>query len=368
MHLLLELHGDLPEYFPDHERRLYVFGCSRKTCNRKAGSIRVFRATRRVEVEEEKTEEKADQGEPEGQEEEKPKQDLGASLFGAGSLTGSVNSGNANPFSSASGNGNGNANPFASPSPTPAPSTTKAAQKLPEKQEDLSETFAAKVRLSSSPTTSQTPLPETTPSTPWPPQSTFPKPYPHLYLDAEYETLSRPSSPDLPANVTIENPDDEAGKGGGGGELKDAFESEMDKTFLRFSSRLEQNPEQVLRYEFRGEPLLYTHSDEVGKRLHREHGHDGKVIVQSNGGSGMPRCQYCGSERVFELQLAPHAISVLEEGREGVGLGPKDEPGMEWGSIILGVCGRDCAPGHIGGLGWREEWAGVQWEESVQGR
>lgn len=76
----------------------------------------------------------------------------------------------------------------------------------------------------------------------------------------------------------------------------------------------------------------------------------------------MPRCEYCGSERVFELQLVPHAISVLEEGREGVGLGD-GEGGMEWGTIILGVCGRDCAPDRVGVVGWREEWAGVQWEE-----
>jgi pre-rRNA-processing protein TSR4 len=36
---------------------------------------------------------------------------------------------------------------------------------------------------------------------------------------------------------------------------------------------------------------------------------------------------------------------------------------MEWGTIILGVCAKDCAPQKIGVVGWREEWAGVQWEE-----
>ena len=77
----------------------------------------------------------------------------------------------------------------------------------------------------------------------------------------------------------------------------------------------------------------------------------------------IPRCEYCGSQRVFELQLVPHAISMLEEGREKLKLDPKDNADMEWGTIIVGVCGKDCAPDEVGVVGWREEWAGVQWEE-----
>ncbi|KAJ5590927.1 PDCD2-C domain protein [Penicillium hetheringtonii] len=122
---------------------------------------------------------------------------------------------------------------------------------------------------------------------------------------------------------------------GGTADLKDTFESELDKAFMKFSTRLAHNPEQILRYEYR---------------------------VTTTARGSIPHCEYCGSERVFELQLTPHAISVLEDGREGVGLG-KDDAGMEWGTIILGVCAKDCAPQKIGVTGWREEWAGVQWEE-----
>lgn len=369
MLLLLELHGDLPDDFPTDERRLYLFGCPRKPCNRKPGSIRAYRATRKVSLdgapqqapkqEEPKTEKKAEPRAP-----QKPKQDLGASLFGATSLTSSVSS-NANPFSSNQGSSPaGDANPFAAPKPTTAP---PPSTKEPETNA-LAESFAEKVRLSppgpdSSVVVTGKPTKQTPESadsqTPWPAQSAFPAPYTKFYLDAEYETMSRPSTPKIPENVTMEPMDE----GGGTADLKDTFESELDKAFMKFSTRLAHNPEQVLRYEFRGTPLLYSYADQVGKRLHPEGtAPAGHVTTIGAGAGSMPPCEYCGAQRVFEMQLVPHAISMLEEGREGVGLG-KDDAGMEWGTIILGVCGKDCTPQVEGQTGWREEWAGVQWEE-----
>lgn len=366
MLLLLELHGDLPDDFPTDERRLYLFGCPRKPCNRKLGSIRAYRATRKVSLdgvpkqapkrEELKTEKKAEPRAP-----QKPKQDLGANLFGATSLTGSVSS-NANPFSSTPGSAPAdNSNPFAIPKPT-----ITEPQSTTEPTNALAESFADKVRLSSpgqEPSavtgTPSKPTPESAgPQTPWPSQSAFSAPYTKYFLDAEYETMSRPSTPTVPENVTMEPMDE----GGGAGDLKDTFESELDKAFMKFSTRLAHNPEQVLRYEFRGAPLLYSYADQVGKRLHPEHTAAGHVTTTGAGAGSMPPCEYCGARRVFEVQLVPHAISMLEEGREGVGLG-KNDAGMEWGTIILGVCARDCAPEAIGQTGWREEWAGVQWEE-----
>lgn len=58
----------------------------------------------------------------------------------------------------------------------------------------------------------------------------------------------------------------------------------------------------------------------------------------------------------------PHAIAELEVEGEEDGL-----EGMEWGTVVLEVCGRDCAERGVGGrdgeVGWVEEWVGVQWEE-----
>ena len=149
---------------------------------------------------------------------------------------------------------------------------------------------------------------------------------------------------------------------------KDAFESTIDKTFQRFADRLAQNPEQVLRYEFGGIPLLYSKSDPVGKLFsshQQQPAADGnsKVtttsIVHSTGVvNRIPRCQNCSAARVFELQLVPHAIARLEVEEEGL-------EGMEWGTVILGVCERDCGERGVqeGEGGWVEEWVGVQWEE-----
>ncbi|EAW09519.1 small subunit rRNA maturation protein TSR4 [Aspergillus clavatus NRRL 1] len=363
MLLLLELHGDLPEHFPDDERRLYIFGCPKKACNKKPGSIRALRAVRKTKVEQapRNTEEK-----PKEDTEKKakaPKQDIGASLFGGTSLIGSV-SANPNPFSSSNALSSQASNPFAAPA-TSSPVPAKQTSTTTPSTTSLSESFADKVRVSSPPPTTAAPE-SAAPAAPWPDKSAFPAPYTQFYLDAEYETLSRPSTPTIPANVTIDNTEEEEAAGGST-DLKDTFESELDKAFMKFSTRLEHNPEQILRYEFRGTPLLYSYSDPVGKLLHDpKHGSGSRVTTVASGASRFPRCQYCGSERVFELQLVPHAIAVLEEGREGVGLGPKDDAGMEWGTIILGVCSKDCGPQQVGVVGWREEWAGVQWEESVK--
>ena len=143
---------------------------------------------------------------------------------------------------------------------------------------------------------------------------------------------------------------------------KDAFESTIDKTFQKFADRLAQNPEQVLRYEFGGAPLLYSKDDNVGKVFAppaTPTSSDTKIRTASAGMARIPRCQNCASARVFELQLVPQAIAELEVEEEGL-------EGMEWGTILLGVCEKDCGERGVenGDMGWVEEWVGVQWEES----
>jgi pre-rRNA-processing protein TSR4 len=214
----------------------------------------------------------------------------------------------------------------------------------------LPETFASKAKISDAAPTQAVPQPHE----PWPDASQQPPSYPAYFFDAEYETLDKPSKPQVDVNMA--NIDAGEGSSGGGAEDKVLFESTMDKTFQRFADRLEQNPEQALRYEFGGTPLLYSTTDAVGKRLGGEG--VGKVVVSGGDGSRMPRCDNCGAARVFEAQLTPHAITVLEEDEMSL-------EGMDWGTVLLGVCSKDCSPRDVsvGEAGYTEEWIGVQWEE-----
>ncbi|KAH7085397.1 programmed cell death protein 2 [Paraphoma chrysanthemicola] len=355
--LLIELNGDMPEHFPGHERRLYIWSCRRKTCRRKEGSVRGVRSVRIAKGASRVAQGKAPKPEP--KQEEKPQPKIGEALFGATNGASSATPANpfSNPFSSKPA-GTASPNPFSStpaPASTPAPSTP--AISVSDATTTLSETFASKVRLSS-PLADQPPRPHE----PWPADSAFPEPFPRYHLDAEYEALDAPSTPEIPANARMDIEAEGSGSGGGK-EDKEIYESSIDKTFQKFADRIGQNPEQVLRYEFKGKPLLYSDTDAIGKLLgpHSENASSSHAKITTAGsrsGSGLPRCNMCGADRVFELQLTPHAITELEAEEMSI-------DGMEWGTIILGVCSKDCKPNDVDEeeVAYIEEWVGVQWEE-----
>ncbi|CAE7209787.1 hypothetical protein P3342_011933 [Pyrenophora teres f. teres] len=362
--LLLELNGDLPDHFPGHERRLYIWTCRRKTCRRKEGSVRGIRGVRIAKGAAKSASAKVERKEV--KQEEKPQPKIGESLFGV--RNGASASAPANPFSnpfSAKPNGanpfaqSGSTSPFGAATPAPAVQATPPEKNEDEASTSLPETFAAKARIAArSPSEQQPPRPHE----PWPAESAFPTPFPHYHLDAEYEILDAPSTPSIPANARMDI-DTEGSGSGGGKEDKEVFESSMDRTFQKFADRVGENAEQVLRYEFKGKPLLYSDKDAVGKLLgsHSENGasSNAKVTtVGSRSASGYPRCQTCGADRVFEVQLTPHAITELEVEEMSI-------DGMEWGTIIMAVCSKDCKPNHVpeGEVGYVEEWVGVQWEE-----
>ncbi|KAI1264435.1 hypothetical protein F5Y18DRAFT_390452 [Xylariaceae sp. FL1019] len=375
MVLLLQLNSELPDRFPGHERRLFVFACRKKSCQRRDGSIRALRSLRvapgskLAPLKEEKKKQEKDKAP--ATEASKPATNLGETLFGAKTLGGG--SGGANPFatssSSTSSNPFASANPFAtkptetsSPNDTSAP-TEEAAPSEPKftvegLQEDiksLPKTFAQTLSLNT-PTTPP-PAPE-----PWP--TSLPKPYPISYLsEAEYETLDPTPAP-IPQATRMDVDADEKGPSGGK-EDKEIYESTMDTTFQKFADRLSQNPEQSIRYEFGGTPLLYSKTDAVGKLLapSESAANSGSInSIMASGSStgvkGIPRCANCSGSRVFEVQLCPHAIIELEA--EELSL-----EGMDWGTVIVGVCERDCQARGVneGDVGYVEEWCGVQWEE-----
>ena len=343
MSLLLQLNGDLPSQFPDDERRLHIFCCRRSKCTRKPGSVRAlrevkrFKSKRRLPLEEDEDRKISASGPRD------PTVNLGAALFGATKCPPMPS--NANSFSTTT-SITPSSNPFA-PLPPSSTLAAKPPQSSVDNVEPPTDTFASKLRIAH-PTTPERGLSE---GERWPEQSAFPRPFPHLYLDADYESLIREQP--VQANSSVSNPKYTEDESAPSGLEKDSFESSLDKVFLRFSDRLAQNPEQVLRYEFRGSPLLYSGNDGVAVRF-------GQVPGKSKQPIGIPRCETCGAQRVFELQLVPGAIDALEEGSMDLG------EGMEWGTIILGVCSNDCA--EVGEVVYREEWVGVQWEERIPER
>jgi len=372
MVLLLQLNGELPDRFPGHERRLYVFACRRKSCRRQEGSIRAIRGVR-VSADAASISQAPKETSPPPAAPAAPKAataGLGEALFGVKPATGGA--ARANPFASPSSSSTASSNPFApkaaSANPFAKPAAAPAAPEEEKKTagaapaeatkeaKELPETFAQKLALNNpQAAASSSPAPRE----PWPEESAQPKPYAVRWIaDAEYEQLD-PSGPEMPAQATANLPmeiDSGEGGKGGGKEDKDVFESSMDAQFQRFADRLAENPDQCIRYEYGGQPLLYSKTDKVGVLLHVPSDDGAKVKTAK----GMPRCANCGANRTFEVQLTPQAIEELEAEEEDGGL-----DGMEWGTIIVGVCEKDCQERGVavGEAGYVEEWAGVQWEE-----
>lgn len=351
MVLLLQLNAELPERFPTHERRLYVFSCRKKSCRRKDGSIRAIRGVR---VSGETPAPKVEEKKEDKKEETKPavSTGLGESLFGVKPLAGAAAS--LNPFSSPGSNPFSKPaevlaaiNPFSKPTEqaTPKPAA-EPKQTETTSSSSLPKTFAETLTLNDdTPKAGPPPPPE-----PWPEESALPPAYPVSWLaDAEYEVLEPTRLPKI-EQATMEV--DSADAATAGKEDKVTYESTMDTTFQKFADRVGQNPEQCIRYEYAGTPLLYAKGDEVSKLLSTDDG------AKVKAGRGMPRCERCGAGRVLEVQLMPQAIEVLESEEEGM-------EGMDWGTVIVGVCERDCGErGQKNGeAGYVEEWCGVQWEE-----
>ncbi|CAK7267619.1 hypothetical protein SEPCBS119000_002646 [Sporothrix epigloea] len=382
--LLLQLNGELPDRFPGHERRLYILACRNKTCRRKAGSVRVIRGVRidsaaaeaaAVAEKKKKTTATAVPAsiKPVGS---ISTSGLGNSIFGAANpFSTKISTGSSvNPFSPGGPTTTmaGAPNPFSlggaakstqSQKPTPASSSTASAQKLeaPLNEADtvLPKTFAETLSLNNDQATA-TPVKAVAAPEAWPAANTWPAAYPVSWVaEAEYETLD-PTPAAIPGTVTeaMEVEDGSAGGSGGGKEDKFVFESSMDAAFQKFADRVAQNPDQVIRYEFGGQPLFYNKDDSVAGIWAQTQGGGSISTVLASSSGRLPACPNCRSRRVFEVQLMPHAIDLLEADELGL-------DGMDWGTIIVGVCEKDC---HVDGMAnneasYLEEWVGVQWED-----
>ncbi|NWI89178.1 PDD2L protein, partial [Pitta sordida] len=106
-----------------------------------------------------------------------------------------------------------------------------------------------------------------------------------------------------------------AGEGGNEKYEKSEVKS-WDHTFHKFMKTISVCPEQILRYSWGGQPLFIT-------------------SPPTNISQGIPACSNCGSRRVFEFQLMPALVSLLQSDS---GLS------VEFGTVIVYTCERSCWP------------------------
>lgn len=138
----------------------------------------------------------------------------------------------------------------------------------------------------------------------------------------------------------------------------------VDKQFKKFTERVEFAPSQCVRYQFNGQPLFYSalRSDQQ------------KMIASP--------CKHCHGPRVFEFQLMPNVLSILptteyasrDQSAQKASIDGKAKHidaktvldswnvGMEFGTILVFVCQKDCHRGSIEDVSYLEEVAIVQYE------
>ncbi|CAN8024848.1 hypothetical protein HPB47_000012 [Ixodes persulcatus] len=84
-----------------------------------------------------------------------------------------------------------------------------------------------------------------------------------------------------------------------------------DKAFWKFKKVIEMAPEQVLRYDLGGSPVLVSSEDKP---------------------NAVPDCS-CGSERQFEFQVLPQLLNTIVE---------SNSESLDWGTLIAYTCKRSC--------------------------
>lgn len=110
-------------------------------------------------------------------------------------------------------------------------------------------------------------------------------------------------------------------------QIDESIMKEQDKQFIKFQERIRADPEQILRYttDPNEEPLW---------------------ISSNNINPEVPKCQYCGSERIFELQILPQLIYYLKVSERKIDI-LSDDRGytpIEWGNLIIYSCKNSCDP------------------------
>ncbi|KAF5093790.1 hypothetical protein D0Z00_003866 [Geotrichum galactomycetum] len=352
----------------EYDRTLYVFICKQPGCKRAEGSVRALRGVKRDLAAERKAVAERKQKEKEEAEKKKKAEEasksVGANLFGGNNNNdepaGNPFGGSSNPFGSSS-------NPFAAAS-NPFAAAVEAKPKAAPAPAPSGPTFADIVK-------------ETIPEKPKPTATSKPEPtvddkaapaFEDAYflcveaevLDPFFNKRSLPAglNPQDLLNLKLDTTPDEADAEGSGSidaraaELAAQIPGADDPAFQKFVDTVSQNPTQIVRYDRQGgAALLYSSRDAVAKTL---------------ASKSIPVHPVTREPRQVELQIMPHAITVLEEDElkragsdDASDVKKRIEDGMEWGTIFVATPLVDELDLDEDGVGYSEEWVGVQYEQ-----
>lgn len=345
----------------EYDRSLYVFICKQAGCKRANGSVRALRGVKRDLAAERKAAVERKQKEQEEEEKKKLGNDtsksVGADLFGGNSSDGA--GATANPFGSSSNPFAAASNPFAAAveakpkaAPAPAPSGPSFADIV---KETIPEKSAATPAAEPEATADNKDVPA------------FEDAY-FLCVEAEeldplFNKRSLPAglNPQDLLNLKLDTTPDEADAEGSGSidaraaELAAQIPGADDPAFQKFVDTVSQNPTQIVRYDRQGgSALLYSSRDAVAKTL---------------ASKSIPVHPTTREPRQVELQVMPHAITVLEEdevkraGSDASDVKKRIDNGMEWGTIFVATPLVDDLELDEDGVGYSEEWVGVQYEQ-----
>eukprot|EP01006_Ploeotia_vitrea_P044237 TRINITY_DN66820_c1_g1_i1.p1 TRINITY_DN66820_c1_g1~~TRINITY_DN66820_c1_g1_i1.p1 ORF type:complete len:491 (+),score=224.87 TRINITY_DN66820_c1_g1_i1:50-1522(+) len=114
----------------------------------------------------------------------------------------------------------------------------------------------------------------------------------------------------------------------------ESYERTGHEEFTRFSQRVARQPEQCLRYDLHGQPLLAA-------PLRLQFASKAKASHKSRNSSGdggvptavVPPCELCGSRRAFEIQLTPNLLNDMVYADESA-----DADGMDWVTVLVFTC------------------------------
>ena len=134
--------------------------------------------------------------------------------------------------------------------------------------------------------------------------------------------------------------------GGSGGERYERLPPE-ERALLSFSTRLKHAPSQVARYAYGGVPLWSIPLQKPQSNIHKSNQQSKKEYSAL---PVVPTCD-CGAERVFEFQILPSVLHVLDVDKYvSCGHNQKSDGlielissgGMNWGVISVYSCPESC--------------------------